>query len=1292
MITGWANRLTRHQVGIVVGSVVVTVISLIVITGLRFNSDLANLLPEDNKQLRILRRIQAKYSSDTAFMVLLSKNIVFVAENGGGGGAVRIHDGSTWHRWPMPAPVHALWGFSARDVFAAGEGGTIQRYRGEGWAAERSGTRATLRGLWGPSPEGLIAVGDGGVALRRGKAGWRALPTGTRVTLRAVSGTADDAVYAVGDGGTILRLDGDRFIQEPWAGKTDLLAVWAGGGEAFAVGRAGTVLRRTSTGTWKRLTSPTRLDLHGLWGPKPDDLMIVGERGTLLRFDGQALKPDSSRFTQGRDLLAAHGTSAKDLWAVGDRCAATRWTGSWREGPRVSWADHKRDDERGFLYRLFRSKRFEEPPCHQRYTAVWRPTADLTRAKAFAPRLVAALKKIPGVGRIEYRRPVGFFLDRALYYTSIDDLERLRDRIDESLERETAKSTGLYVELDEGNSQAKKQELEQLSGSLERKAESLGVGADSWYTHPDGTSIGLLVYAAKGGSDFEFLRRMWHDLERAVGVSGYKKVDPQLRIDVTGDAVSKVRDYDDTINDIFGLAPYAIGGIILLMALYFRSVVGLLFVALPLGMSICWTFALTTIFIGQLNLVTGFLFVVLFGLGIDYGLQLYGRYREGRRAGLSREDSNNHMILDTGRATITSAVTTAAALFSLTLADFRGFSEFGFIAGMGVLLAMVSFLTVMPVLINLAERFRLLRFAKQDTQLPLQRRRAPGEPFTAPRVVLAVSLVLAGFGVYGATQIKFEYDFNNLQPEHFRDEVRERSSSSLGRSFTPTLMLADSRTELDAALKAIKVRSRRLKKSSMLKAVHSILSFVPQRQREKRLILDEISELLADKRWRLVSDGVQRRMQIDRLRKMAKARPFGLKDLPKEIRRAFRGPGFGDVWLAMVFHNADLRHIEQARTFRRQFGAIQGARLVHLGNLLPPDARATTDGTRADIRCPGGAAPCVEGVTRRLRELRHQGRAVFTDVLSAREAYRKKLAVSGSLRGQVFARVGPDFLLRTERGAAPVQPSGTFHVSNAELVLDEVVRVLFTEGRYAFVFAFAAVFLAALLDLRSFRFAVAACLPLIVGFLWTFEVIHLVGLKLNIFNFIIMPALLGVGIDYGVHYVHRYRTEGRGRLNIVMQALYWVILACAATTVVSFGNMALAHHPGLRSLGQLSVVGLTCIFFASTYTLPALLYTLERLRPVETLPLAEGQARIVALSYCPAGKLIQRLLTDHGVSLDYVAIDTLPPEEQERVARELWEESGARSLPLTRIAGRFIEGYDADALRNAIREVKLEGE
>jgi glutaredoxin len=1229
-VTLAARRLGRHYYLILLAAVALTVVSVLITQRLRFNSDLADLLPEDNQDLRVLRRIQAKYATDTGFMVLISRNYVFAVDDTG---VVHVHDGKRWVRTPLGRPLHALWGLSTDRVFAAGDGGTVVRFDGRRWAPFPAPTKACLRGLWGDKGERIYAVGDAGTVLRFDGKSWHRLPSPTDRHLRTVSGSGDE-LYAAGDGGTVLRLHGPEFRVEPTPTNADLLGIFAlGRGEAVAVGHKGTFLVRQA-GRWRALPSGVSETLRGVWGSRLGNVQAVGDRGTVLHFNGSRIRRQSSGTET--DLVAIHGGKYDDVWSVGKGCTVRRWDWEWYGAP-YDTPDEARPS----------------PPCGARLTAVWRPPADIRRAKALAPTLAAALERSPNVSRVDYRKPVQFFWDRALMFSRVEDLERLRDHIEENLERETAKGTGLYVDLEEDRSKKSRRELQRLYKKYQSLAASFGIS--EWYEHPDGHSLGLVVYPARGVSDFARLRELWTEIAGIVARLDYKKSDPLLRIDVGGDAVDKIREYDATIDDVFGKIWLAVVGIILLMLIYFRRLLGLFFVALPLGMSIAWTFALTTLSIGTLNAVTGFLFAVLFGLGIDYGLQLYARYREGRSAGLSVDDAMNHVILDTGRATLTSALTTAVALLTLTVTDFKGFSEFGFIAGIGVLLALVSFILVMPAMILLAERLRILR-------------------------------------IFGATELRFEYDNRKLRPVQPEDEIQRRCSRTLGRSFNPTLLVADTREQLEAAVATIRRDSERLGKRSAVKYVLTILDLVPGRQHEKKVILEEIDELLHDKRWKMVSDRAKRRIRLDKLREMSKAEPFTLRELPPDARRGFKGPGFGEIWLAMVFHAIDLAHTKQARILKDQVGDFKGTPWVNLLNLLPPGARLTVEGRRAEITCPEPKERCTRAAIDRLQGLKHNGKPVLAHVVTTREAYRRKLAVTGGLRGDLLVVSRPEFLLRAARGEQTVQPSGTFHVSSGELVLAEVVEVLLRDGRIAFVLSISAIFLAALLDFRSLRSAALACLPLLVGLLWTFGVMSLINLKLNLFNFVILPALLGIGIDYGVHYTHRYQSEGEGNLGRVMRALYWVIFFCAATTIVGFGNMALAEHPGLRSLGQLAIIGLACMFFASTYTLPATLYVLERIRgvrvPVSAPTKGTPDVVVYATSYCPSCRLVRRFLADRNVPFSYVELDELPAEHRRRLAEEIIGATGANALPVTKVGARYVVGFAPDDLLEAVGSLK----
>lgn len=1284
-----ARRLDRHYLIILLVAVALTAASIQITRRLRFDSDLANLLPPTHPDLKILRKIQSKYSSDTGFIVLLSKNYVFIADEAG---AIRMHNGKNWIPMPVGGVVRALHGFSAGEVYGVGDGGRFVRFepRGPRFVASETGARVTLRGLWGARPDQLLAVGDGGTLLRFDGRSWRSLASGTRAHLRAISGKGATA-YAVGDGGTLLRIEGERVEREVSPLDADLSSVWvdAGSGEVFAAGSRGTLLHRREK-RWESITTGTRALFHGVWGSGPREVHVAGEGGLVLRWDGEKLRRGATRTRA--ELRAIHGTRPDDIWVVGDDCTIRRNLGyeEWSDGPIDSTVG-----KAVFRWYAIFLRQKQEQRCATRLTAVYRPSADLDRAKALAPTLAAALEASKMVSRVDWKKPLRFFWDRAFYYAQVKDLETIRDTIEESLEKETAKGTGLYVDLEEDRARApasRPGKGPDLDALLEKyRAEVAQLGTSEWYEHPDGTSLGLIVYPAHGLSDLESLRPMKAEIERIVSAAGVERVDSLLRWDIGGDGVNKILEYDATLFDIFGTLWIPVVGIVLLIILYFRRLVGLLLSMVPLGMSIAWTAALTTLTIGTLNFVTGFLFAVLTGLGIDYGIQLFGRYREGRSAGLSPEAAMDHVVLDTGRATLTSAITTAVALLTMCITEFRGFSEFGFIAGLGIVLALASYLLVLPAMIFLFERLGLLRF-KVERARAAGEESAPGqEPFRLPRVVLAVSAVVTAYGIYGATQLSFEHDTRKLRNVRQADEIENRSGRTFGQSFTPTMFLADSRDQLEAGVAGIRRRVASFGKESRVGKIVSILDLVPTRQHEKRAVLDAIDRMLHDRRWNLVSEETRARLRLEELRRMARARPFTLEELPKEVRRAFRGPGFGEVWLGLVFYTIDVGHILQAKQLKEEVGAVPGDAWVHLGSHMPAGARVFAEAGRAEIACPPATREaCLASVRQRLGTLRHEGRPVLAELITSGEAYRRGLAAEGGLRGDLLALARHGFILRGDRapaGAGAVRASGLYHVSSGELVLVEVVEVMLRDGKLAFGLAFLAVLISTLIDFRSLRLTLLAFVPLAFGFLWTFGLMELLHLKLNMFNFVILPALLGIGVDYGVHYLHRYREEGEGNLGRVMRSLYWVIFFCAVTTVVGFGNVTFAAQPGLKSLGNLAIIGITCIFFAATYTLPAILYVIERwrgVRPPAAVAATVERVVVYAASYCPSSRLVRRFLSERGVTHAWIEVDTLPSADRQRIARELVAASGADELPVTRIEDRYVVGFDPAALAAAL--------
>jgi len=123
---------------------------------------------------------------------------------------------------------------------------------------------------------------------------------------------------------------------------------------------------------------------------------------------------------------------------------------------------------------------------------------------------------------------------------------------------------------------------------------------------------------------------------------------------------------------------------------------------------------------------------------------------------------------------------------------------------------------------------------------------------------------------------------------------------------------------------------------------------------------------------------------------------------------------------------------------------------------------------------------------------------------------------------------------------------------------------------------------------RSIRHTAWMLLPLAAGLALCLGLMALLGWTLNVFNLVAIPPLLGLGVDHGVHYYSRWRESG-GATAQVQAELSGPLTACTLTTIMGYVGMALASHPGLRSIGAITCLGLACMWLAALGLLPGLL-------------------------------------------------------------------------------------------------------
>lgn len=126
---------------------------------------------------------------------------------------------------------------------------------------------------------------------------------------------------------------------------------------------------------------------------------------------------------------------------------------------------------------------------------------------------------------------------------------------------------------------------------------------------------------------------------------------------------------------------------------------------------------------------------------------------------------------------------------------------------------------------------------------------------------------------------------------------------------------------------------------------------------------------------------------------------------------------------------------------------------------------------------------------------------------------------------------------------------------------------------------------------RQPRQVILALVPVSMGLAASAGFMGWFGIHLNVFNFIVLPILIGIGLDDGIHILARY-SESK-TIPRTIQSTGRSILVTTLTTICGFGSLYLARYHVLESMGLFAIVGITACFFFSIITLTALIKLME---------------------------------------------------------------------------------------------------
>ena len=719
----------------------------------------------------------------------------------------------------------------------------------------------------------------------------------------------------------------------------------------------------------------------------------------------------------------------------------------------------------------------------------------------------------PYLTRVEYRRDTEFLENNALYLASDNELRTVEQFLENQIADAKQEANPFYVEVDEdeGNGDEEAQELEGMYSRL--------VGTE-YPVSEDSTTMVLKFFPAGSRTDVGFIDNVYADLETLVDSVGPQSYHPDMEVTLAGRLLRQEAEVQAITQDVLDSFGAGVAAVILVVVLYFlyksyrartggrwsgrvlmgelaRAPVLALVIALPLFMSLAWTGGVAYLLFGELSIMTSTLGLVLFGLGIDFGIHFYARYTENRAEGASVVEAAEYTFTSTGQAIATGALTTAGALYVLVFAQFKGFSEFGAIAGTGVLFALLAMTIVMPALLALLERTGLLDLTARSA--------ASNDKGASPRVRGARSIILGGLVAVGAAlvfapSVSFEYDFGSLEPEYTAYEDRAAVIDRVdrgggGNRRNPAYVLVDSAKNVPDVVAA--VREKMQDSTSTVLAVESLQERFPLADTARQTKLQRI----ADIRTTLNENKYLRNQDdegLERLRRAAQTdEPIELAQVPEFLRKQFTTKEGELGTFVIIYPSVGLSDGRKSIAFSNEIGTI-----------------TTEDGT-------------------------------------------------------------------------------TYHAASTPLVAADMLKLVRAEAPWMVAATFVIVALLMLFNFRSVRWAALALVPLVVGVLWLLLVMEGFGLKLNFYNMVVLPAILGIGNDAGVHMVHRYREEGRRSLWTVLRSTGEHVTMGTLTTAIGFSGLLLSFHPGLNSMGTLAVVGLGTTLAAAIVFLPALLQWME---------------------------------------------------------------------------------------------------
>jgi predicted RND superfamily exporter protein len=485
--------------------------------------------------------------------------------------------------------------------------------------------------------------------------------------------------------------------------------------------------------------------------------------------------------------------------------------------------------------------------------------------------------------------------DHRFLFAELHDLEEARDALRDRIQGARLAANPLYIDVDDDHpvpDHDRLADLERKLADLERKATHPPPRAS-----PDGKLQLVLVQTTFPASDADRARILVGAIGDAID-NARLEVGPGARFGLTGNVTLSMYEHDSVLQGMTLSAVITVVLCAIALLLYYRSGRIVLAMLWALAVGVAATFAAAKLMVGHLNVMTAFLFAIVVGSGINTGLVFVARYLEEVRATDDPQSSLAVAIAGAMRGTLAATATATVAYTSLLITDFKGFRQFGAIAGAGMGLTWLATFTVLPAALFVFARSGWVKASRPPAigtfLAALYPKRRLGTTVAVGAGVTAIALAIS---IVYVARDPFTHDWRDLQSSTASIRGTQDLDRKLYAAFTDKSGLSgqayllavavDRRDQVAPVVAYLRtLDTDRPPERRWIRDVHSIDELLPADQSKKLAVLHEIATLIDDLKARGGLDEADL-AKLAKLRPPADLRAVVDADVPAELAWPF---------------------------------------------------------------------------------------------------------------------------------------------------------------------------------------------------------------------------------------------------------------------------------------------------------------------------------------------------------------------------------------------------------------------